>query len=402
MLILDLRWVLFAGLLLLIGAVWLAGPRRLPPRRPVSRNRAAPEWDLLSRALDQIPFALLVLERPGGYRYANQAARRLLGLAAPAGRLPEAAWTELLETDRQAAREARNRGTQYRVVPLPVGPPGRPVAPPPADEEHRLVRWWVTAFEDGDLVWIEDITSHQQAEEAARSLINTLSHELRTPLATILTHLEVLSLATLSPELRQQSVHLLKAEARRMVRLVQQLLELSRLETSLAIERRPIDLLALVEDTLAQVVPLAEERGIILSLEADPPLPLVAGDGDRLRQVFLNLLDNAVKYCRPGDRVIVALRQEPDGIQCVVRDTGPGIPAACLPHLTRRFYRAAAPPDRAGSGLGLALVEEILRRHQSDLEVVSQTEGDETGTLVRFRLPVESRSAPAPAARVQA
>lgn len=94
-----------------------------------------------------------------------------------------------------------------------------------------------------------------------------------------------------------------------------------------------------------------------------------------------------IKYSRPGDRVIVSLGQADEGITCSVCDTGPGIPAEHLPHVTRRFYRAA-PQEIEGSGLGLALVEEILRRHQSRMEIESCTEGEETGTQVRFVLPV--------------
>ncbi len=115
-------------------------------------------------------------------------------------------------------------------------------------------------------------------------------------------------------------------------------------------------------------------------------LPLIVGDPDRLMQVLINLLDNVVKYCRPGDQAVVSLQSSAEGVEFAVRDTGPGIPARHLPHLTRRFYRAA-PQEIEGSGLGLALVEEIIRRHGGRLEITSCTEGDETGMCVRFILP---------------
>ncbi len=113
------------------------------------------------------------------------------------------------------------------------------------------------------------------------------------------------------------------------------------------------------------------------------------GAADRLHQVFLNLLENALLYCRPGDRVTISLRRTPKGVECVVCDTGPGIPAEHLPHITRPFYRAA-PQAVPGSGLGLAIVEEVLRRHGSRLEIESRTEGPERGTQVRFVLPAET------------
>jgi two-component system phosphate regulon sensor histidine kinase PhoR len=112
----------------------------------------------------------------------------------------------------------------------------------------------------------------------------------------------------------------------------------------------------------------------------------VLGDADQLLRVWLNLLDNAVKYCRPDDQVTVSLRREGAGVRGAVSDDGPGIAREHLPHLTQRFYRAA-PLEQAGSGLGLALVEEILRQHGSTLQIESQIEGDATGTRLHFLLP---------------
>ena len=259
----------------------------------------------------------------------------------------------------------------------------RTVAPAP----DRTLRWWVAPWDGLDIVFLLDVTAQQRAEQAAGYLLSDLSHELRTPLATILTHLEILLLPDISTEIGRQSLRLLKEEARRMARLVNDMLQLGRLETATEIERRPVDLLAVVEGAVAQITPQAEERGIDIVLEAEAPLPLVVGDADRLKQVFLNLLDNAVKFSRPGDRAVVSLQQGEEGIVCTVYDNGPGIPAEHLPHVTRRFYRGV-PQGQGGSGLGLALVAEILRRHDSRLHIESRTDGDETGTRVRFVLPV--------------
>jgi len=167
--------------------------------------------------------------------------------------------------------------------------------------------------------------------------------------------------------------------------MVHLMLELGRLETSPEIDRLPVDLVDLAERAISSLASQAQERGIHFSLEADSPLPTVWGDPDRLMQVFLNLLDNVLKHCRPGDQATIILRRTEGGVLCAVQDTGPGIPAEHLPHITRRFYRAAK-QEVEGSGLGLALVEEILRRHGSRLEISSQTEG-ETGTCVQFVLP---------------
>jgi two-component system phosphate regulon sensor histidine kinase PhoR len=325
----------------------------------------------IRQVLEQAPIGMLALGEARTYRYANPYARRLLGLPAPAGSFPDAEWVSLLEADREAAPSAGDAAGRYRTVSLPAG---------------ETVGWWVALSDGGHVVFVQDVTAQQRAEQAAGYLLSALSHELRTPIATILTHLEILQLPDISTETGQQSLRLLKTETQRMSRLVHRMLELGRLETSAEIERGPIALLGVVEQAIAQMAPRAEERQIALSLQADTPLPLVLGSADYLLQVFLNLLDNGCKYSRPGDRVEVSLQRSQEGVACAVCDTGPGIPAEHLPHVTHRFYRV----DRRGtegSGLGLALVKEILRRHQSQLIVESRTEGKETGTCVRFVLP---------------
>jgi len=363
MLVFDLRWLLFALLLALMAALWVAGRLGRSTRAQAGR----PSWAGLAPELEQAPFGLLLVEGARGCRYANPYAQRLLGLP-PGGGLPEATWVTLLQEDREAVRKEGGATGRYRSVPLAAG---------------RFIHWWLTPLGPLDAVFLLDVTLQRQAEEASRSLVNDLSHELRTPLATMLTHLEVLALPTISQETGRQSIALLRAEARRMARLVHQMLELGRLETTAELERRPLQLLPLAEEAVAQLAPLAAERSIAVSIEADTPLPLCPGDEDRLRQVLLNLLDNVCKYARPGDRVWVSLRREGQGVRCAVGDSGPGIAAAHLPNLTRRFYRAA-PQEVEGSGLGLALAEEILRRHGSRLEIESRTEGAETGTVAGF------------------
>ncbi|RLC93169.1 MAG: hypothetical protein DRI77_12120 [Chloroflexi bacterium] len=370
MLFLDLRWVLFGLLLAAIAVVLLTVRLARWQRRERKSLPLTPEG--MYSVLERAPLGWLALDGPRACRYANPYARRLLGLTSPDGPLPEATWFSLLEQDREAARREVGAMGRYRSVSLP---------------SDRVVRWWVTPWNNLDIVVLMEATAQHRAEQAASYLFSSLSHELRTPIGTILTHLEILRLPDVSDEIRQQSLHLLQVETRRMARLVNQMLELGRLETDAEIERRPVDLLALAEQAIAQSAPQAEKREIDLSLQAQTPLPLVVGQEDRLLEVFLNLLDNSIKYSRPGDRAVVSLERTEEGVACVVRDTGPGIPAEHLPHVTRRFYRAA-PQKIEGSGLGLALVEEILRRHQSQMEIESHTEGEETGVWVRFVLPV--------------
>lgn len=361
----DLQQLVFALIVLLalvaVGAIWL-------DRRLRRSGQASDDLNLSLPALNEASFGVLSLAKTGELAFANPAARRLLGLKAATGALPEAEWADRLLADLDAARHDGATGGRYRIVLL---------------SPDRFVRWWAMA--GGELVFLFDATEQQRADQAARRLLNDLSHELRTPLATILTHAEVQSLPNLPDATRAESLRLLKEETQRAVRLVNAMLELGRLETSGEPALRPVDLLAVAEAAVQQIMPQAESHSIHLSMEADTPLPAVAAEADSLLRVFLNLLDNAVKFSRSGDRLIISLRRDPQGVRCSVCDTGPGIPAQHVPYVTRRFYRAA-PPEQAGSGLGLAMVEEILRRHGSALQIESRTEGQATGTCMSFVL----------------
>ncbi len=371
MFILDLRWLLFFFLLLITLVIYflVTWQDRWRQRK---RKMVLPNPEEMLTVLEYAPFGWLVLEKASSYSYANPYARRLFGLSSDRGLFPQAEWSQALGKDYEAAQGQPHGIGQYRSVSISSG---------------RTIRWWITTRNDRSFVFLLDVTTHQRAEQAISYLFSALSHELRTPLGTILTHLEVLRLPDIPGETREQSLRLLKAETKQLSQLVNQMLELGRLETSSGIERRPVDLLTLVEKAIARLSARAEERRIDLSLQSDAPLPLVLGDKGRLTQVFSNLLENAIKYCRPGDQVEVCLGPTKAGVRCSVRDSGPGIPAEHLPHITRPFYRAV-PQEADGIGLGLALVKEILRRHQSELEIESEAEGKKTGTRVCFVLPI--------------
>lgn len=356
----DLQLLLFIFFALLAltagGAVWLD--------RALSRRRSG---RVLGQALDDAPFGVLHLNRAGEAQHANTAAQRLLDLPTSSGPLPDEEWADHLLADAEAA------GSRYRLVALP---------------RDRWLRAWIS--EGSELAFLFEATEQQRAVQASSRLLNDLGHELRTPLATILTHAEVQGLANLPDATRAESLHLLKEETQRAIRLVNAMLELGRLETNSELALRPIDLLALAEAALQQTSAQAAAKEIHLTLQADTPLPAVSGDADALLRVLLNLLDNAVKYSRPGDQVTLSLQRETAGVRCAVSDTGPGIPAQHLPRLTERFYRAA-PLEQAGSGLGLALVEEALRRHGSALQLESPAPGSTAGVRAHFLLSAASQ-----------
>ncbi|MGC9468089.1 MAG: sensor histidine kinase [Anaerolineae bacterium] len=376
MIVLDLQWVVF-GLLcigLALGGLilWLVEHRvRHRMREHVG---AAPGTLSL---LEETPLGVLVLEG-GALAYANRNARQLLHLGdTNLDALPQTDWAELLHEDLVAAREQADTGVEgddsfgrYRSVTFASG---------------RTARWWVSARGPQEIVLLLDVSAQRRAQQVSRTLVSDLGHELRTPIATLLTHLEILGLDDVGEEVRRQSLQLAKRESQRMSRLVNDMLELGRLEMVETLTRRPVDLQSLAQEVVIQSTPHATERAMSLELISPSTVPLVLGNADRLRQVLLNLLDNALKYAGRGTNVTIALRPVSEGVMCEVCDDGAGIPAAHLPHVTQRFYRAAS-ETVDGSGLGLALVQEILRHHDSELVVVSPVR-EGRGTCVRFTLP---------------
>jgi two-component system phosphate regulon sensor histidine kinase PhoR len=378
MLIFDLRWLLFALIILFISSVMIAVALT---RWFEQRRLHATFLPMLQALLEDAPIGVLLLADSQAYQYANALARWLLGLTTAHGSLSNAPWVAALTEDIASTQREPQTPHRYRTLALARE----------STTDEASVRWQVTRLADFAVVFITDVTSQQRAEQQTRLLLSDLSHELRTPLATLLTHLEVLRLPILSDEVRGQSLHFMKGETQRLVRLVNNALELGRLEMGLAQEVALVNVLKVVEEAVAQVTPKTQAAGASIAIEAALPLPSIFGQPERLKQIFLNLLENAIQYGTVGNCITVKLQNRPDGLQCAVCDTGPGIASEHLPHLTRRFYRAA-PAGIVGNGLGLALVAEILRQHQSALKIESVTAnmavtGEQRGTCMSFTLP---------------
>lgn len=221
------------------------------------------------------------------------------------------------------------------------------------------------------------------AEKMKNEFISSISHELRTPLTAIKGWSETLQDATGDKQLTAQGLAVIGKEAQRLSGLVEELLDFSRMESGhITLRQERLDVLAELEEAVFLFRDRAERAGIRLEYcECRDPLPVV-GDSDRLKQVFVNLLDNAVKYSRAGDRVRVEAAMVPDGVQIVISDTGIGITPEQLPLIRQRFYQTD--PGNPGSGLGLALVDEIVRLHGGKLAIESTPD---VGTAVTVTLP---------------
>lgn len=249
-----------------------------------------------------------------------------------------------------------------------------------------IYRAVATPLGTGDsLVTLLDVTNARRVEAMRRNFVADASHELKTPVAGILAAAEAMQLAVRHrPEDVARFSDRIESAARRLARIVEDLLDLSRLEMATPV-MVPLQLGTLVEEEVARLRTRAGEAGIELSLHSTPIT--VAGDVSELGLAVRNLIDNALRYTDRGGRVTVTLLSEGDDGLVEVRDTGAGIPTRDLPRVFERFYRVDAARSRAtgGTGLGLAIVRHVMERHGGEVTVTSQLGVGSTFTL---RLPL--------------
>lgn len=230
----------------------------------------------------------------------------------------------------------------------------------------------------------------QSSRRSQREFVANVSHELKTPLTSIQGFAQAILDGTAdSPEDLRQAAEVIHLESARMHRMVLDLLDLARLEGGIAdLKRSSVEVHALLNGVAEKFKPQAGKAGIVLSVDAAPDLPPLAGDGDRLAQVFTNLVDNALKFTPAGGRITLRARPAGPEMMIEVEDTGAGIPAAALGRIFDRFYQAdASRPggERHGAGLGLAIVHEIVQAHGGRISVRSQSG---RGTTFTLNLPI--------------
>lgn len=237
---------------------------------------------------------------------------------------------------------------------------------------------------------LHDVTALDRAERMRADFVANASHELRTPLASLVGFIETLQGPARDDEpARLRFLGIMRDQAARMARLINDLLSLSQIE--MREHDRPkeaVPLAPLLQDLTAGLEPQAARKGVRIHLKLDADLPPALGARDELMQVFQNLIDNAVKYGRNDTRVDVSLRRHDDELlEVAVSDQGEGIPKQHLPRLTERFYRVDSARSRelGGTGLGLAIVKHIVSRHRGRLIIESEVG---VGSKFIVRLPI--------------
>jgi signal transduction histidine kinase len=214
----------------------------------------------------------------------------------------------------------------------------------------------------------------QAAQQGQRDFLANVSHELRTPLTSIQGFAQaMLDGAVTTPEGVARSAGIIHTEAERMRRLVESLLDLARLDADLrALRRAPVDLRALLAGLVESLSLRATQQGVTLRAELPASLPALAGDADRLRQLFSNLLDNALKHTPAGGQVMLAAAPAAGAVEVTVADTGAGLPPEELGRIFERFYQVdKSRAGAGGAGLGLAIAREIAEAHGGSLRAES-------------------------------
>ena len=228
-------------------------------------------------------------------------------------------------------------------------------------------------------------TELSHAETLKNDFISSVSHELRTPLTAIRGWGETVKMSIgTDDELVARGMEVVLSEADRLSSLVEELLDFSRMQSGrLTVNTMPIDVSELLRTVADMYTELARQQGIELSFTPPAENSIVLGDPDRLKQVFINIIDNAVKYTEKGGLVLVQQLREEGCVQIIVKDTGVGIPAADLDHVKEKFFKSNK--TVRGSGIGLAVADEIIKQHQG-LLFLESTEG--VGTTVTIVVPL--------------
>ena len=223
-----------------------------------------------------------------------------------------------------------------------------------------------------------------QSEKVKSEFISSVSHELRTPLTAINGWGETLLDGDETPEELRRGISIILKESRRLTSMVEELLDFSRMEDGrFTLRVAQVDIQAEFEDTIYTYQALLRQEGIQLSYEpGDDILPPIPGDAERLKQVFCNVLDNAAKHGGAGKRIDAAIRLEENQVIITVRDYGPGIPEEELPFVKQKFYKGSS--KARGSGIGLAVCDEIIQRHNGTFDIANATGG---GAVVTITLP---------------
>lgn len=305
----------------------------------------------------------------------NEAATRLLGLPEGGSARLDALPPAIIDAVRESRAASGPAPTRRQVV-LPGGL-----------ELELHVAHLAADDTGGTVITLRDVTDERRLERARRDLVANVSHELKTPIAALKGFLELLEGEGVSERHRREFLQSMTQETGRLERLVEEQLQLARLDAgALPLDRQEVDLDDLAEVVTAPRVPLARREGLTLAVRPAPGGPLVAEvDPSRIEQILLILLDNAMRHTPSGGRVDVIVDRDGQDATIAVQDTGEGIPPDVVPFVFDRFYRGDPSREGRSAGLGLAIARGLAAAHRGSLELESRVGAGSTFTL---RLPL--------------
>jgi two-component system phosphate regulon sensor histidine kinase PhoR len=332
------------------------------------------ERSRLATVLDQITDGVLITDAQGLIQFANPAAGRLFQTSNPLNRsIAEVirnhqmveAWRRCQQT-RQLQSASVELPTRHQYLQLVVIP-----------DQHS----------SGSLLLVQDLTQIRRLETVRRDFISNLSHELRTPLASLKALTETLQDGALEdPPAARRFIDQIQIEVDALSQMVTELLELSRIESGrFSLDFRPVAPCTLLDSAGKRMMLQADRAGLQLQVECAEDLPFVQMDIQRMEQVLVNLIHNAVKFTRPGGEILLLAEAVPGEVRFAVRDTGIGIPAEDVPRIFERFYRVDKSRTGSGTGLGLSIAKHIVEAHKGRIWVESM-EGQ--GSTFVFTLPI--------------
>jgi two-component system phosphate regulon sensor histidine kinase PhoR len=370
------------------GEIWTTNPRVNDLWRAIMRldrshrrhaQQLATEVKTARAVLAALPDPLLLIDATRRIRQLNGAATGLFGSGV---------------TDRDLAIAIRNPAVLAAVDAVLQGGPARLVEfewGSPVARNYRARIELIAGDEAAVLVALTDLTTLKRAEQLRADFVANASHELRTPLSAVIGFIETLEgPAADDAEARTRFLPIMRQQAARMARLVDDLLSLSRIELNEHLPpRETVDLMPILEDVARSLELKAKARGMVIEMDPPEEATLVIGEDEELAQIFQNLIDNAIKYGAEGSPVTVTIHPSQRlraGLAVTIRDRGEGIAREFLPRLTERFYRVDSARSRAmgGTGLGLAIVKHIVSRHRGILEIDSEIG---TGSTFTVHLP---------------
>ncbi|MDP2731291.1 MAG: ATP-binding protein [Dehalococcoidales bacterium] len=243
----------------------------------------------------------------------------------------------------------------------------------------------------GALLLFQNLTELRSMQTMRRELIGNISHELRTPIAGIKAMVETLKDSAINDkEAAIDFLTRIDGEVDRLTQMVSELTELSRIETGrVELRMAPTNLNLLVEEVVAQMLPLAQKQEVDIVTDLAATLPLVRADKERIRQTVINLVHNAIKFNHAGGKVTVSTGADMESVTVSVSDIGIGISKKDLPHVFERFYKSDKARTRGGSGLGLAIAKHTIQAHGGSIHAQSE-EGK--GSTFRFSLTLNANS----------